>query len=434
MTGDPSMEQTASGIVNISEIDHNLVFSPAEIDVLRGLANQVAELASRPVEAEKRKKWTNHNDLQSKEPLIFCDPENGWNEIITQDQLMCRNPLARVWEMSLRKEIFWGVEMKDDRVIEGCFNVPYHYADTGFGVAEEKIGGEDGGSFIYNFAIKDYDQDFEKLKFPEIIIDRRKTEEVLSLARGIFDGILPVRLRTSWWWTLGMTWEFIKLRGLENFMVDMMIQPEWVHRMMDFLCRSFHHKLDFLESNGLLAPNADGSYVGSGGFGWTTALPADGFNPDHVRLNDMWGFTESQETVGVSPEMFAEFVLPYQMTIMKRFGLTCYGCCEPLDLRWHYVKNFPRLRRVSVSPWADVGKMAGFLEDKYILSLKPSPSHLASPVMNEDIVRKELSDKLALAKGCIVEIIMKDNHTLGKNPLNAVRWCEIAREEIEKTR
>ena len=72
----------------------------------------------------------------------------------------------------------------------------------------------------------------------------------------------------------------------------------------------------------------------------------------------MWGFGESQETVGVSPEMFAEFVLPYQLPILERFGLNCYGCCEPLDKRWEYVKQIPRLRRVSVSPWSNRAFMA----------------------------------------------------------------------------
>jgi hypothetical protein len=32
----------------------------------------------------------------------------------------------------------------------------------------------------------------------------------------------------------------------------------------------------------------------------------------------------------------------------------------------------------------------------------------------------------------VVEIIMKDNHTIGHNPENVVRFCRIAREEIEK--
>ena len=229
-----------------------------------------------------------------------------------------------------------------------------------------------------------------------------------------------------------MTWEFIKLRGLENFMIDMIIYPEWVHRMMDFLCKSFHKRLDFLEENSLLSLNSEGSYVGSGGFGWTDQLPQPGFDPEHIRLKDMWGFAESQETVGVSPEMFGEFVFPYQKSILKRFGLNCYGCCEPMDLRWDIVKNFPNLRRVSVSPWANVKIMAEYLGNRFIMSLKPSPSPLASYKLNEETIRNELAIKLKQSKGCCVEIIMKDNHTLGKNPNNAVRWCEIAREEISR--
>jgi len=34
--------------------------------------------------------------------------------------------------------------------------------------------------------------------------------------------------------------------------------------------------------------------------------------------------------------------------------------------------------------------------------------------------------------GCRVEVIMKDNHTLGRNPVNPVAWCRIAREEAER--
>ena len=53
----------------------------------------------------------------------------------------------------------------------------------------------------------------------------------------------------------------------------------------------------------------------------------------------MWGFCESQETVGVSPKMFEEFVFAYQLPILDRFGLNIYGCCEPLDRRFDIVKR-----------------------------------------------------------------------------------------------
>jgi hypothetical protein len=190
-------------------------------------------------------------------------------------------------------------------------------------------------------------------------------------------------------------------------------------------------KLDFLEENGLLSLNNDGTYVGSGGFGWTRELPAPGYDGT-VRTMDMWGFAESQETVTFSPEMFEEFIVPFQLPILERFGLNCYGCCEPLDKRWHVVERIPRLRRVSVSPWADIADMADKLGDRYIFSYKPNPADLAVPEMDGGRVRKDLRRALERTKNCRVEVIMKDNHTIGKNPENVIRWCRIAREEAER--
>ena len=212
-------------------------------------------------------------------------------------------------------------------------------------------------------------------------------------------------------------------------MLDMYDYPNELHQLMAFLRDGHLAKLDFLEANGLLSLNNDSTYVGSGGFGWTHELPQPDF-AGKVRTMDMWGFTESQETVQVSPKLFAEFVFPYQLPIAERFGLNCYGCCEPLDKRWHIVKQLPRLRRVSVSPWANIPKMAEMLGGQYIFSLKPSPTPLAMPRLDEDAVRKSLREALQATRNCRVEIIMKDNHTLGKNPQNATRWCQIAREEV----
>jgi hypothetical protein len=429
-TRDPSMEQTASGLATLQGIEGDLHVDRSERLLLRDLAKQVAELAARPVELEKRQRWQRLNDLQPVKPLVFCDPENGWNEIITQDQVTCHTPLLRVWEMHLRKEIFWGTRMNDDKVIIPEFNVPFCYKDTGWGLTETYTSGGDNGSYVWDPPIKDYDLDFPKLRVPEIVIDTGKSLQVLDIAHDLFDGVLEVRQRGVWWWTLGMTMDFIHLRGLENMMMDMMLQPDQVHRLMSFLSKAKLDMIDFLEGKGLLSLNTGGSYVGSGGFGWTSQLPAEGFNPAKVRALDTWGFTESQETVGISPEMFGEFIFPYQLPVMERFGLNCYGCCEPLDQRWFTVQKFPRLRRVSVSPWADRVQMAEYLTNRYVYSLKPSPTPLAMPVMDEDFVRAGLRHDLECTRGCQLEIIMKDNHTLGKNPGNVIKWCRIAKEEI----
>ncbi len=425
-------DQTVAGLVAQPSDVYDLTSTPPERAVLRALAGAVGELAALPIEAEKARLWTRHNDLHPERPMVFIDPENGWNEIITQDQLQCRAPLLRAWEMALRKEIHWATVLRDDRVIEPFFNVPYVYRDTGWGLTETQIRtGMAGGAYTWDYPLKDYDRDWAGLHYPEIIIDWEQTHALFTFADDLLGDLLTVRQRNAWWWSLGMTWTFIKLRGLENLMLDMYDHPDGVHRLMAFLCEGNLRSMRFLESQGLLSLNNAGSYVGSGGFGWTTQLPQPDY-AGHVRTVDMWGFTESQETVGVSPRLFAEFIYPYQRTIAAHFGLNCYGCCEPVDGRWHVIRDLPRLRRLSVSPWASVPRMAATLGRDCILSRKPSPTPLSMPVMDEDSVRADVRQDLHDGRDAVLEMIMKDNHTLGGNPRNAERWVAIVREEIDR--
>ena len=408
---------------------NDLTISTQDRQVLRGLAAQVAELAARPVEQEKRALWYRHNALEPTRPLIFCDPENSWDEIIPPAQLECEGELARGWEVTLRKEIFWGAHMGDDRVIEPYFNVPHVYIESDWGMHETRTGGQDGGSYVWDAPLKSY-ADLDRLHFPQIVIDHEATDRVLDLARETLGDLLAVRLKTTWWWSVGMTWLLIRLRGLAQIMYDMFDHPDGLHRLMAFLRDGHQARLDFLEQNGLLSLNNDGSYVGSGGFGWTHELPQPDFD-GHVRTRDLWALAESQETVGISPHMFAEFVFPYQLPLLERFGLSCYGCCEPLDKRWPIVEQIPNLRRVSVSPWSERAQMAERLGDRYIYSMKPSPTDLAMDTFDEERIRAELRAALRATRDCRVEVIMKDNHTIRNDPQRVVRWVQIARQEAE---
>jgi len=430
----------ATGIWSVSDYGSTPVFNAGEKGkvyvsekdkkILRSLAAKVAELSARPLEKEKRQLWHDHNCLKPVRPVVFCDPENGWNEIITENQLKCTGELAVKWEMVLRKEIFWGESILDDKVIEQYFEIGYTYNESDWGVRPKMYGGTDGGSYVWDAPIKKY-TDIDKIKFPTINVDYETTNRTLEVANDVFGDILKVRLRGVWWWTLGLTFVLVSLRGMDAVMLDMIDKPDFIHSMMKIISEGTLKKLDFLEDNGLLSLNNE-SYVGSGGFGYTRELPAKDFNQSKVRTIDMWGFCDSQETIGISPKMFEEFIFPYQLPILKRFGLNCYGCCEPIDPRWHIIKNAPNLRRVSVSPWANLEKMAEYLEDNYIYSAKLSPTPLAEPVMNKELVRSEIRKALEVSKGCVVELLMKDNNTLGRNPGNVINWVRIAKEEIDR--
>ena len=425
-------DQTVSSMTRQVTPADTLYITPPDRDVLRRLAEKVAEIAARPIEQTKRELWTRHNMLQVARPLVFCDPENGWNEIITPSLLLCEGELARGWEMTLRKEIFWGEQMRDDRVVQPFFDVRHIYTESDWGMHETKIGGEHGGSYTWDSPLKNYADDLPRLRFPHITVDDAATQRAVELALETLGDLLTVRLKTAWWWTLGMTWTLVNLRGLQQMMFDMVDAPDELHQVMAFLRDGHLRKLDDLQQRELLSLNNDGTYVGSGGFGWTTELPQADFD-GRVRTMDMWGFSESQETVGVSAAMFAEFVFPYQLPILERFGLNCYGCCEPVDSRWHVLERIPRLRRVSVSPWASIPRMAEWLGGRYVFSMKPNPAHLAMDGFDEDMIRADLRAAMRTCHdhGCHMEVIMKDCHTIRNDPRRVVRWAQIAREEAE---
>ena len=73
------------------------LLSPKEKQYLRSLAVKLAEVASKPEQAEKRKLWYDHNELRHTRPVILCDPEHGWYEIITNDSYICESELGKKW-------------------------------------------------------------------------------------------------------------------------------------------------------------------------------------------------------------------------------------------------------------------------------------------------------------------------------------------------
>jgi len=408
-----------------------LNISKADRIILHSLAEKVLELSNRPIEKEKKELWYKHNNLEHTRPLIFIDPENGWNEIIKEEVLKCKGNLARRWEVILRKEIFQGELAQDDKTIEPYFDIGYTYNESDWGMREIMHYGGSGGSYKWDAPIKDIN-DINKIHFPTIEVDYITTQDTINLAREIFDNLLKIRLKGHFWWGLSLSKDLVLLRGNEQILYDVYDNPKLIHCLMKILRDGTLAKLDFLEKNNLLSLNNDGTYIGSGGLGYIKELPSKDFNGNIVGTKDLWGFTESQDTIGLSPEMFDEFIFKYQLPIQERFGLNYYGCCEPLEKRWQIIKKIPNLRRVSVSPWADIKKMTEYLEDKYIFCRKCNPTPLSIPNIDKESIRTNIREELKITKWCIVEFLMHDNHTIGKNPNNVIGWVKIVREEIDK--
>jgi hypothetical protein len=303
-----------------------------------------------------------------------------------------------------------------------------------FGFHTELIRGDNQGklsSYHWDPPLKDLDADFDRLRFRTIQVHREQTLSYHTLLEDHFGDILPVCLRGSYWWTAGLTWDAINLYGMEPLMLAMYDNPAGVHRLMTFLRDEFLHFLDCFEREGILALNNQGDYIGSGSVGYTHALPMPGKEGLPCRAEDLWGLSESQETVGISPTMFEEFIFPYQEVVARRFGRLYYGCCEPVHKRIHIIKRLPNLRRVSVSPWADQEKMAEALGKDYVFCRKPNPTLISTEVFDEDDIRSDIRETLRAARDCSLELVMKDVHTVCDQPERLGRWVTIARQECQ---
>jgi hypothetical protein len=348
--------------------------------------------------------------------------------------LECSGKRARGLEMGLRVSLYEQDVLRDDHVLEP-------WISTGWGVtvspfvdeSEVHVHRADNhgklGARTWDAPIREIRRDFGKLRHREFTVDREGTLAEKEALEKLFQGILPVRIRGGFWWTMGMTWNAIDLIGLEGLMLFMYDDPDGLHRLMQYLCDEHLRYAEWLEAEGLFTLNNENDYIGSGSMGYARSLPAPG-GKGKVRMRDLWVLLESQETVGVGPVQFAEFIFPYQLKIAERFGACYYGCCEPVHNRWHIVRKLPRLKRVSVSPWADEEMLARELGSRYVYSRKPAPAQISTAAFDEAAIRRDLRHTLDVAKGCRVELIMKDVHTLANEPERLARWVRIAREEV----
>jgi len=401
----------------------------SERTVLRDLARKVAEIAAHPEQEERRQLYCRHARLDNVRPLVMTFPEGSWRELLPESVLVTKDQTARSYEWGFRATIYQWEHFNHDLVTEPTFNVGMVRGSTGWGVEAKRIPSTESlGAWRFDPPLKSPD-DLAKLVVPVTTLDYAETKRNFEAVEELFGDILTVQAKGGLPAGCSLIGQLASYRGLDQIMIDMIDRPEWVHKAMSFLCEASEKLILQAQDEGTLSLNNRSDYNGSGGQGWTDELPQKDFT-GRVRLKDMWGMAEAQEIAQVSPQMHEEFVLQYQRRLLRHFGLNHYGCCEALHHKMQYVKKIPSLRKVSISPWADVRVSAQELGNKYIFSWKPNPAELAAVTFDEDRVRKGIRETVKVCKehNCVLEMVMKDTHTCNNDPSRFDRWLNIAME------
>ena len=91
------------------------------------------------------------------------------------------------------------------------------------------------------------------------------------------------------------------------------------------------------------------------------------------------------------------------------------------------------MRKVSISPFADLEKGMERLGEKVVVFFKPNSNHLSANAPSYDLLEEELTRacKCAQKYGNSVEMIFKTIITLRGEPQRLWKCCEIAANTID---
>lgn len=417
-----------------------MIINKKDKDIIRELGKQVKEIAMLPVQQETIKLWKASNALKPVRPMVMIG-EIPWHELDVDGELNLKteDSFCRNIEEHLRRTLYSWKHMRADMVVEPYVDIPkvIHGDSYGPSVIEQNAVTDPNSSVVSHHYIDQLktEEDIEKIRMPEIVVDEKATAENEEKAHYVLDGVLDVKMRGK----ASCMWEYIpafapwdriaEWRGVQNVLYDLIDRPEFMHKIISKITDAHLSILDQLEAKGLLSYGQSAVHC-SGAY--TDELPAPGFDPQHTRAKDMWTFGAAQMFSTVSPAMHKEFELNYANKWYSRFGLVSYGCCEPLHNKIDIIRKIPNLRKISMSPWVDVEKGAERIGRDFVFTRKPNPAFLAGTTWEPDAVERDIKDTMEKCNrhGCTVQFILKDISTVGYQPQRLWEWVDIAMKAV----
>jgi len=411
-----------------------------EVNALRVLAHEYMEIASLPVQREKMELWKAFNRHDNTRPMVLID-QLPWHELNGEGELdcVCEDPFLRRLELKMRQDIYKWKHFPVDMVVEPILTIPFSAKNSGYGlrVADDTLAldaANDVVSHVYNNQLEE-EEDLDKIKDMEITLNRQESAEWLEAANYIFDGILPVRQAgyhgiSSHGTYLGIWDTLSTLMGVENIYFDLLDRPEFIHKIMEKMTHSFMAGIQGANELGLVDTSANSCHCS---ITYNDELLPDFGAGIGADSHHGWAFGLAQLFTSVSPEITAEFEVPYISKLAEQFGMIYYGCCDRLDDRLDIVQQIPNVKKMSCSPWSNREIFAEKLRKDIVMSNKPTPAYLAGDGFSCEEVAADLrrTCDAARANGLNLEMILKDISTIRYQPKRLTEWADCAMRVVE---
>lgn len=397
--------------------------------IVRELAKHYLEIAHSEKQQRAQKRMLDTNNLKLVRPPVLLD-EIPWYQLNADGELtcLCEEKRAQNAEFKLRKAIYYNKHFKADAICEPFFRIKRAYRSSGIGidfVAADMRRTDDQNNIVsreYADLLED-ESALEQLHDPEFTLFPKQDEDNVTYFTELFGNTLPVKLY-GFDYLYSSPWDKItRLRGVEPIFMDMYDRPEYLHAIMQKFISATNAELDFVEKH--LEVDAT--------FPFLHCTPGMISGREGTGLKATWYRGMAQSFGTISPKMFEEFEIDYIKPIAERFAYTYYGCCEPLHDKIDIIKKISNLRKVGVSPWADVDSSAEQLRGDYVFARKPNPAYVAMRT-DPDVIRRETEETVTacIKHGCPCELVLKDISTVSHRPENLTVWAQTVSDVLDQ--
>jgi len=402
--------------------------------IVRDLAGKYQQFANSDENIEKIALHKGVNDRKMIRPIVLINefPVHEFNAEGEMD-LHCENDSMKEIEYFFRLQLYRKKHFNEDTHIQQFYPIMkqgYFGYMEGLSIDEDLIRGPGYIAAHMYHDVLSTEEDLEKMHWVPGHYDREGTMKKYDFVADVIGDILPVKVQGHQMGLGLCMWDHIaQLRGVENLLTDLTDRPEFMHKIARKLTDGYIKTLEDGFKNNMYAVEVPDMHCTAN---YTNDLkPVE--NYDHIKPENIWGRGAAQIFGFVSPQMHYEFDIKYQLEALKDFGLVYYGCCEGLDNKLELFEEMHNLRKVSITPWANIDVAAEKCNTKYVMSIKPNPAN-AGPSFNEVTVRKELNEFISAAKknNCSFELVLKDISTICYKPQNLTRWAEIAMQLVKE--
>ncbi|MBR6667416.1 MAG: hypothetical protein IKL25_03535 [Clostridia bacterium] len=405
--------------------------SQKDREILRDLAKRQLELAASKRNQQLYQDWMAYGASKTPvgRPLIRIETDSFAQEIIPP-MMKCEGDEARRIEWQMLRPIANFTLFEDDTLVPDYFEVLDHYQFTPFNlpVKSQQTGGL-GHHFIPY--LHDLEEDDHLLGKSPFAVREDWAQQRVQQAVEIFGDILPVKRVSNAAYCTPMQ-DIVHIMNMDDMYIAMIDDEERFDAMLGRLVDDYIEFFQAQEDSGTLHTGARMQHLCQGSYCFTNELQDD---LPGAKNRDRWLFMDSQETAGVSPEMYRDLVFPHYKRVMDRFGLISYGCCEATHPIWDdCLSKLPHLRKVSISPWCNEEFMGERLLNTGVTYLRKPPATILgmnTPVLDEEATLACFRKTAKAAKGCKLEIAQRDVYTVGNNPDKVKRFVQLARIGLE---